>query len=184
MLEQSRPITDTDIATSLTKLFHALPPRKGNLAELADGYKIALHGCSNQALGVTVLRYMRGEIADMAMSYAPTPPELAKAVREVDAHIRKLRLLDAERAVPRIEYREREGQTGYAAALNEEFQAWHRGARAGPLMLKAWAKHYPNKGPYYDDQPATEGTNDDPGTEPSDEFIEPDLTRAAGLHQG
>lgn len=80
----SRPITDMDLSSALAKLFHSLPPRKGNLAELADGYKIALNGCTVHGLTEAVYLYIRGEIEGQSVSYAPTPPELSRAVRAID----------------------------------------------------------------------------------------------------
>lgn len=61
-----------------------MPPRKGNLVELADGYKIALNGCTVHGLTEAVYLYIRGEIEGQSVSYAPTPPELSRAVRAID----------------------------------------------------------------------------------------------------
>lgn len=72
------------MSSALAKLFHSLPPRKGNLAELADGYKIALTGCTVHGLTEAVYLYIRGEIEGQSVSFAPTAPELSRAVRAID----------------------------------------------------------------------------------------------------
>lgn len=93
-----RAITDMDITTALTKLFAALPPRKGNPAELTDSYKLALQGCTSAGLAQTVLQYIQGDVDGMATSFAPTPPELSRAVRSID------RQLEAVNRPPALEY--------------------------------------------------------------------------------
>lgn len=94
----SRPITDMDISTALPKLFHSLPPRKGNLSELADGYKVALHGCTMAGLTEAIYRFIRGDIEGQSTAFAPSPPELSRAVRAID------RQLEAINRPPAIEY--------------------------------------------------------------------------------
>lgn len=150
MSTQSRPITDMDLSTALPKLFHSLPPRKGNLTELADGYKIALEGCTHQGLGVAVLRYIQGRIDGQSTSFAPSPPELARTVRDIDKGIRDLERQTAPKAAE-MPPPPREKPTGYVTALNAEFQAWNNGGAPGPLMLAAFAKHSGGERPQHYD---------------------------------
>lgn len=149
MPEQSRPITDMDLLTQLPKLFDALPPRKGNVSDFADAYKMALSGNSHEALAVAVLRYVRGEIEGQSLSYAPAPPELARTVRDIDAKIRRV-WRDLNPPAPALPPPPRqESISGFTTMLNQEFQAWNNGAAPGPLMLEAWRKYGPGPAPRY-----------------------------------
>jgi hypothetical protein len=55
----------------------------------------ALSGCTRDALEVTVKRLIRGEMLDLSQTFAPTAPELARAVREMGHSITRLQQLTA-----------------------------------------------------------------------------------------
>jgi hypothetical protein len=76
-------------------LFTALPPRKGRFEDLTDAYHIALDGCSYEALKLTTVRAIRGEVEGLSQTFGPTPPELAKAIRDTDRSLSKLAELKA-----------------------------------------------------------------------------------------
>jgi hypothetical protein len=106
-----RPATSGEIVKTLSALFVALPPRKGKFDDLVDAYQIALNGCSYAGLKTTVFRAMRGEVEGLSETFGPTPPELAKAVRETDRSLRRIAEINARpdvlaRALLTIEQRQ------------------------------------------------------------------------------
>lgn len=90
-----RQATSMEIDRALSGLFTALPPRKGRFEDLTDAYHIALDGCSYEALKLTTVRAIRGEVEGLSQTFGPTPPELAKAIRDTDRSLSKLAELKA-----------------------------------------------------------------------------------------
>jgi hypothetical protein len=111
------------------------------------GYLVALDGVSAQALKLTAMAIIQGEIEEMSTKVCPTPPELSRAVRKRMAEDRRKELASTTTTIEAQPVRE--ARTGYCTLLNLEYQAWHNGSPPGPLMLQAWEKHFGSQRPQY-----------------------------------
>lgn len=116
------------------------------------GYLVALDGVSAQALKLTAMAVIQGQIEDMSAKVCPQPPELSRAVRKRMREDRqrelaaapKLAELPPPRAIP----------SANMAKLKAEFQEWKNGAPAGPLMKAAVEKYFGGHQPRtYDGRP-------------------------------
>lgn len=85
------------MAMELNKLFRSLELKTGNPDEKIEGYLIAIAGASYHALQTTVARIIKGEIDGISKKFCPTPPELATAIRDEMAFVRKQVDLAAQR---------------------------------------------------------------------------------------
>lgn len=92
-----REATTAEISTALGKLFRALPPRKASPGELEESYLIACHKCTKHAIETVVVKLIRGELAQLSKSFAPSPAELSTAIREEMDFVQKQIALAQER---------------------------------------------------------------------------------------
>lgn len=113
------------------------------------GYLVALDGVGAQALKLTAMAIIKGEIEEMSTKVCPTPPELSRAIRKRMREDRKLEIATTavSQAGPPLPPPRQESVSGFATMLNQEFQAWNNGAAPGPLMLEAWRKYGPGPAP-------------------------------------
>lgn len=94
-----REATTVEISTALGKLFRALPPRKASPAELEESYLIACHKTTKHAIETVVVKLIRGELEGLSKSFAPSPAEIASAIRDEMVWVQKQVNIAAERSM-------------------------------------------------------------------------------------
>ncbi len=83
-----RPASARVIADRLGILFAAMPSQvRSDEATRAKAYLYALEGVSAEALDSVVRDVLRGSIPSLSPTFAPTPPELSRLCRELEAAI-------------------------------------------------------------------------------------------------
>lgn len=81
LTSQSMPASIAEISTALQVLFGALPFQRGKSDVTALAYVEALQGVSLDAVTAGIRKFLRGECENVSPRFVPTPPELARIVR-------------------------------------------------------------------------------------------------------
>lgn len=91
-----RPITSTELAMELNKLFNALELKTGSPASKMDGYILACQGQPYQSLKLTIEAIISGSFPEFR-KWCPTAPELGAAVRDHAEKVKRQISLAEER---------------------------------------------------------------------------------------
>lgn len=97
--------------TELLMAFASAPMSDAGAAARAKGYAVALEGVPSWAVQEACARWLRGDVEDGNLAFAPSPPQLRKIANAVMVPIRAQRVL-LERVL--------------SARVEEEFSAEHR----------------------------------------------------------